>query len=74
MFNIYVVLADHDTVTAIAGLPRAGASSKPRPYKQRYKKRPHENMGFHWKTVWRFQMEKRTEKILHLSKNWTWPS
>ena len=35
MFNFYLVLAGHDMITDIAGLPRAGANSKPHHYKQK---------------------------------------
>ena len=39
MFNFYVNLAGHDMFLDIAGLPGAGANSKPYHYKQNYEKR-----------------------------------
>ena len=38
MFNFYVVLAGHGKVSDMAGLPRAGANSKPHHYKQKVQK------------------------------------
>ena len=53
MFNFYVVLIGQDKVTDIAGLPRAGATSKPQYFEQKVQKMKDipKNVGFDRKTV-----------------------
>ena len=57
----------------MAGLPRAGAKSKPHHYKQLRKNEGHsENMCFNGKTVRRFQTKKNSS--IHQTTPWnTWP-
>ena len=68
----------------LAGLPRAGAISKPLDYKQKVKKwRAFWKMSFNGETRWRFQTRKfknSTPRIENKTKepqdpkaeNWTW--
>ena len=61
----------------LAGLPRAGANSKPHHYKQNVQKKndlPAENMGFKAKTVWRFQKKEEQKHYSPPFKKIRWNS
>ena len=65
MFNFYVVLTSHDTVTDVGRAPtfRRNFNSSLLQTKSTKNERPFENMDFNGKPVWRFQTERRTETI-----------
>ena len=65
MFNLYVVLTSHDTVTDVgrASTFRRIFNSRSLQTKSTKIEGPSENMGFNGKPVWRFQTVKRTETI-----------
>ena len=72
MFNLYVVLTSHDTVTDVgrASTFRRIFNSRSLQTKSTKNEGPSENMGFNGKPVWRFQTVKRTETIfLTFQKN-----
>ena len=66
MFNLYVVLTSHDTVTVVgrASIFRLNFNSLSSETKSTKNKGPSENKVFNGKTVWRFQTEKRTKTII----------
>ena len=65
MFNLYVFLTSHDTVTDVgrASTFRRIFNSRSLQRKSTNNEGPSENMGFNGKPVWRFQTVKRTETI-----------